>query len=46
MTSSNNIEDFHQKVEMEEGAFTDEPQLMNGQSHRAHLHFDMRHKEG
>lgn len=31
---------------MEEGVFTDEPQLMNGQSHRAHLHFDMRHKEG
>jgi hypothetical protein len=31
---------------MEEGEFPDEPQLMNGQSHRAHLHFDMRSKEG
>ncbi|KAE8556441.1 hypothetical protein EYB25_001142 [Talaromyces marneffei] len=37
---------FHQDVKMKEGEFTDGPQMMNGQSHRAHLHFDMRSKEG
>ncbi|EED23755.1 hypothetical protein TSTA_071520 [Talaromyces stipitatus ATCC 10500] len=37
---------FHKEVEPEEGEFHDEPELMNGQSHRAHLHFEMRSKEG